>query len=664
MHISPRGQIFFLSGLILFLELALIRYLPANISYLGYYSNFILLASFVGMGIGMLLARKEYDLEKLFPWLLLITVGGASIFTVSVYPDQEGEIHFTSNFRGLVIPEFILVPVIFLLVTATFITISQRLGRLFTQLPPLTAYRWDILGGLTGITLFTLASYWQLKPVIWFAVVGVIFIFLNYKKNLFLKTNWVALILLLFIINFAALNTTWSPYQKLQLQPVPGTNDTFLYANNIGHQRLEPHQELPPVYQLPYTLFTNTPPYQHALIIGSGTGNDVAMAVAQGVKKITAVEIDPAIVKLGKKFHPDHPYNHPRVTVYIDDARSFLRRTTETYDLIIFALPDSVLLASGRGNIRLESFLFTREALNDARNHLTEDGLLVMYNYYRQSWLIDKLGGMLKEIFGQPPYILNGGAAQAHLAILMAGERLNKLSSQAAPSIKLSSVPPPATDNWPFLYLKSPSLPWIYIIMLTIIAVLIYSAISMVMGRSLWQRLELRYFLLGIAFMLLETTALVRFALLFGTTWLVNSLVFFAILTLVFLAITVAAKLSHHSLPWWYVGLGVILIIQYTLPLEELLRLAPAIKYLTVSLLTLLPIFFANIIFSLTFKNSIANDINFASNILGAALGGVLEYTALITGYRYLIIVIIICYALTFWLINNKKSGRAVTPPN
>ncbi len=645
-----RGQIFLTSAIILFLELALIRYLPANISYLGYYSNFILLASFIGMGTGMLLARKKYNLEKIFSLLLLITVIIGSILAISIYPDPTGEIHFTSIFRGLVIPEFLLIPAVFLLVAATFVTISQRLGRLFTQLPPLVAYRWDIWGSLSGIILFTAMSFLQLGPVIWFSIILIFFLLLNNKNRHVWLVDVPIFILILIIVSIASINTFWSPYQKLQITRLSESDEYVLSANNVlGHQRLQSHQKMFDIYHLPYDLFAEKSTYQHALIIGAGTGNDVAMALSRGVKKITAVEIDPTILALGKEFHPDKPYDDPRVVTYIDDARSFLQRTQDTYDLIIFALPDSVLLASGRGNIRLESFLFTQEAFTAARQRLAENGLLVLYNFYRQPWLVDKLGGMLNKVFNQKPYILSYGPPY-YLAILMAGEKLHDLSSLAPPSITLKNPPPPATDNWPFLYLKTPHLPWIYILMLGIIGFIIYLSVSVVTGGSLYRRLKPVYFFLGLAFLLLETTALIRFSLLFGTTWLVNSFVFFAILSLVLLAIILAEKISYRSLPIWYAGLIMMLILQFFIPLQSLLSLGPIIKYLSVSLLTLLPVFFANIIFSITFKSSKDNDYNFASNILGAGVGGMLEYTALLSGYRNLIIVILACYILAFIL--------------
>ena len=663
MTIGTRQQIFLTSGLILFLELALIRYLPAHISYLGYYSNFILLASFIGMGIGMLLARKQVELNRFFPWLLLATVGSASIFAVSIYPDTSGEIHFTSSFRGLIMPEFLVVPLVFLLVATTFAFLSQRLGKLFTEIPPLVAYRWDILGSLTGIALFTLAAYLGLGPIVWFGLIATVFLVLTYKKGLPLWRDVVIFAMLMAAIAYSSIGTTWSPYQNLKLTPIPDTNDLLLYANNIGHQRLEPASELPSVYKSPYELFKSNTPYNHVLVIGAGTGNDVAMALSRGAKQVTAVEIDPEILKLGRQYHPDKPYDDPRVTTYVDDARSFLSRTAATYDLIIFALPDSVLLASGRGNIRLESFLFTKESFAAAKEHLRAGGLMVLYNYYRRPWLIDKLAGMLQDTFNQKPYVATHGSV-GYLAVLMVGEKLADLSSDAPTPIFLNTPPPPATDNWPFLYLKFPSLPWIYVIMLGIIGIVIYLAVSMAIRQQLYRRLEPTYFFLGVAFLLLETTALVRFSLLFGTTWLVNSLVFFAILALVLLAITLANWLPRHSLPYWYIGLGVMLIAQYLTPLEQLLALDQVTKYLAISLLTLLPVFFANIIFALTFKTSQANDLNFASNILGAGVGGILEYAALITGYRHLVLVILLCYATAFILAKRTKTELTTETTN
>ena len=77
-----------------------------------------------------------------------------------------------------------------------------------------------------------------------------------------------------------------------------------------------------------------------ALLVGAGSGNDAAGALRHGVR-VTAVEIDPVIIALGRRYHPERPYESRAVSVIVDDARSFFARTQESYDVISFGLLDS-----------------------------------------------------------------------------------------------------------------------------------------------------------------------------------------------------------------------------------------------------------------------------------------------------------------------------------
>ena len=76
------------------------------------------------------------------------------------------------------------------------------------------------------------------------------------------------------------------------------------------------------------------------------SGNDVAAALGEGVGHVDAVEIDPVLNEIGRRHHPNQPYSDPRVTIHLDDGRSFLRTTGRRYDLIIYALVDSLVLHS------------------------------------------------------------------------------------------------------------------------------------------------------------------------------------------------------------------------------------------------------------------------------------------------------------------------------
>src|ERR1700687_4039134 len=94
------------------------------------------------------------------------------------------------------------------------------------------------------------------------------------------------------------------------------------------------------------------------LIVGAGTGVDVAVALREGVQHIDAVEIDPRIHAIRVHQNHDRAFQDPRVTSYVNDGRAFLEQTTRRYDLILFALPDSLTLVAGRSRLRPGEFFF------------------------------------------------------------------------------------------------------------------------------------------------------------------------------------------------------------------------------------------------------------------------------------------------------------------
>jgi hypothetical protein len=161
------------------------------------------------------------------------------------------------------------------------------------------------------------------------------------------------------------------------------------------------------------------------------------------------------------------------------------------------------------------------------------------------------------------------------------------------------------------------------------------------------------FFVLGSAFMLLETKSLVSFSLLFGTTWLVNALAFFAILGTVLLAILVNSLLRIRRSRALYVLLFAALVVAFVLPPEQLLLDPPWLRYLLAAVVAFAPVFLANLIFTFSFRDTKIADMAFASNLLGAMVGGVIEYAALITGYRALLIAVAVLYGLA-WLFATR----------
>src|SRR6185295_10181591 len=181
-------------------------------------------------------------------------------------------------------------------------------------------------------------------------------------------------------------------------------------TNNIGHQFMQRVSlDGGAAYLLPHLLNRDAggAPLDAVMIIGAGSGNDVAAALLAGAKHVDAVEIDPVIRRLGARHHPDQPYSDARVAVQIDDGRAFARRTGSQYDLAVYALVDSLVLHSGYSSLRLENFLFTREAFEDVKRTLKPDGLFVMYNYYRQGWVVGRLAKTAEEVFGSKPLVIS-----------------------------------------------------------------------------------------------------------------------------------------------------------------------------------------------------------------------------------------------------------------
>src|SRR5438067_8448162 len=163
---ADRARLVLLSFLMLFVELALIRWTAANNVYLASLTNFVLLASFLGIGIGFLRANARRSLLPLAPAMLAVLVAFVLAFPVSINAFATGHL-IHSGFGLPPIPEWLSISAVFLLVATTMATIGQETARSFQRFSPLEAYRLDILGSLLGIGTFSLLSFLWLPPIAW-----------------------------------------------------------------------------------------------------------------------------------------------------------------------------------------------------------------------------------------------------------------------------------------------------------------------------------------------------------------------------------------------------------------------------------------------------------------------------------------------------------------
>jgi spermidine synthase len=718
-----RVDLFLVSFLLLFLELASIRFFGSSVVFLTFFTNLVLLGCFLGMSVGCLAAwsKRDYLAWTLPLSLTAVVLARLTTFLHRVFGkvliDVGGQgspqqVFFGTEYRAIdpgtfVVPIESIAGVFFLIVALSFVGLGQEMGRAFNSVPNrVVAYTANVLGSLSGIAAFGVMSELRMPPVLWYAAAALlVFRFLR-RWSAMQVSCAIGLVTALALISYRdgmKLITIWSPYYKIAYSPQHGT----LVTNNIGHQVMTNLAESGGAYMLPYLLNRDAgrPPFAEAMIIGAGSGNDVAAALAGEVGHVDAVEIEPVLNEIGREDHPNRPYDSRRVSIHIDDGRSFVRKTGKVYDLIAYALVDSLVLHSGYSTLRLESFLFTEEAFRDIAAKLKPDGVFVMYNFYRRGWIVGRLQKTVEQVFGTEPLVIPlphtdsitaAGTTGGGVTFLIAGkpgsktfdairakfrekssywlserprdnENLNAFGSKlptgaevqadrwqliAPCRVDTSGIAQIATDDWPFLYLREPMVPALNLRGMAIIGALsILLLVSFAPVRT--RRPSGRMFFLGAGFMLLETKSVVHMALLFGSTWYVNSVVFFAILVMILLSNLYVLGMKPRRVWPYYVLLIVALFFNAFVPMSSFLNLPGAWKVVVSCAVVFVPIFFAGVIFAAAFRDSQNPDIDFGSNIGGVILGGLCENLSLVVGFGYLILVAMAFYVFS-WLLRPR----------
>ncbi|HEX3645347.1 MAG TPA: methyltransferase domain-containing protein [Vicinamibacterales bacterium] len=667
--------LFLSSFLVLFLETALIRWMPAYVRLLAYFSNFILLASFLGIGVGCLLTRRRKNLFIWFPLIQFAVILAVDQLRLELALPSTSTIYFSSGTTSAVVPveSTLLLPLLFTSVAALFIVVAHRMGQELSGRPPLRAYVINLLGSLTGVAAFALVSWLELPPSVWFGVAAATALpFLVQDRRWIATVNVLLLAGSLAIVHRMETGSLWSPYYRITI--FQDRADTVVEVNHIFHQSMAPVAQKEYFYQWPYTVFGDT--FDDVLILGAGSGTDVAAALRHGAKHVTAVDIDPVILRLGAERHPDRPYSDPRVTVICDDARHFLRTATRRYDLVVFALIDSLTVQSSFSGVRLESYMFTKESFEAVRDHLSPRGVMVLYNYFREKWLVDRLANTLAEVFGREP-LGHVHQDRAYLAVMLAGPRLAELTAPPPlpPDVTAygqSHAPSPAhhlerdpgivlaTDNWPFLYMRAPDLPRHYVVALALVLFVSALAVWFARGGGTGGRWSWHFFFLGAGFMLLETKSIVQFALLWGSTWSSASLAIASVLVMALASALVAGRVRIRRRGAIAAALFALIAVNYLIPVGRVTfdsRISESMFY---GSLVFSPVFCAGLLFSSSFRESSSAADDFGANLLGAMVGGVGEYLSLLAGYQFLLILVAVCYILAVVTRRREPAGLVV----
>jgi hypothetical protein len=671
-------SLFLISSLGLFLELAVIRWLSAEVRLFSYFKNLPLLAAFLGLAIGFMLVGKGNKYKSVFTpmfsifVILTLLTGRVLSARVLAYPSKEDEFLWSMGDFSywLALGLFLGTVLVFFLQTLfVFIPIGQATGEEMARHAPLPAYIINLVASLAGVWAFALLSFLETPPVVWFAVALLgLSVYWGMQKALTYPMA-IAFTLLLVGIGVANGSSTWSPYHKLDLEPLGllrqsdeqpvqvgytlKIQEAFYQSSmDLSEEALQERwsdipamQEVADGYNLPYQLVGEN---AQVLVVGAGMGNDVAAALRNGAERVEAVEIDPAIARLGHKIHPEHPYADPRVHLSIDDARSFLTKHTDRYDIVVFGFLDSQILLSGLSNVRLDSFIYTVESFQDVRAHLKENGVVVVSFATQQHWVDERLGRMLAASFGKENVLMYEGGAGTYLAAGLTPPATNDARWKPwNPNLAYTDLPL-AFDDWPYLYMRKHTIPDAYWQMLLLIAVICF----FLMRRSFPSALhpDWHFWLLGAAFLLIEFKSITEFALLFGTTWMVNTLAISGVLLMALFANLLALRIPRIHLGYTYALLFLSLAVSYLIPLEWFINLSPVVRAMASMLYLSLPMFFAGLIFSESLRRAGETARPLASNLSGSFAGGVLEHGSLLWGIKSLYLIAMIVYAAA-WLV-------------
>ena len=697
-----------ISVLALFLELLMIRWVSSEIGVFAYFKNFVLVACFLGFGLGCYISHRRINLMMVVLPLLTLAVicdlpwPGLRDLVINLSPllGATIEVHTrgvpympldgTAIFNLFAAILFIL-PV-FGLIASVFIPFGQLVSWYIENAANgIQGYTVNIAGSLTGIALYTFLCFMFQPPAIWMLLAAAMLTLLLWKLEVLRWVTVVAFAICLGLLSIGPggdAKVLWSPYQKLTVVPMRAfgenigylvrTNSTwYQHMLNLSPGFVNSHPRLfgqaPPkwnAYNLPYRFY---PHPASVLVLGAGSGNDVAAGLRNGAGRVVAVEIDPLILKLGRRLHPEQPYSSPRVQVVVNDARSYIENSKDRFDLIVFALLDSHTTTSYYSNIRIDNYVYTEQALKAARRLLKPDGLMVVKFWMWTPWISGRMGEMVQEAFGrtpiqvQPDQALYENATYGRFYIEGSQPALERALAQPEIAEYVSrhknfpsEFAPMTTDNWPYFYQNQPGVPAAVIIISALLVLLCWLFLRQT-GTTM-QSMRWHFFFLGAGFMLLEAQIISKMALLFGTTWVVNSIAVAGLLTLIVAANFLVEWKPRVPLTIAYVGIFVSILVAYAVPLETFFFASIWIKALTATMVLCLPVFFAGIVFIRSFARDKFRSEALGSNLFGALVGGMLESLSLWTGMRSLLVLAALLYLGSLIALRWEEPAAATTP--
>ncbi len=648
------------------LELAIIRWQGTVWEIFAFYKNFGLLSCFAGLGLGYALAKRDRIPMVLSLPLLTLQMLLLIVMRYGMVPRRITSLMATPIIEQLnmgfrtsadaphLISLYVFLSAVMLLTALAFVPVGQICGRLLERTVALRAYGLNLVGSILGTLLMMGLSILWTPPVIWLIPCFAILIYLQTFNRRAIIIGVLSTLVAITVIDWPVsflYERVYSPYQLLErglgyrgLTMIRAAGHYYQHITDLSTNAVAAYQDLRPVrdyYELPYRIH---PKSQRVAVVGSGTGNDVAAALRCGIAHVDAIEIDPAIMAIGAYYHPESPYNDKQVTCIVNDARTFLRGTTNYYDLIVYGLLDSHTLLSHASSLRLDSFVYTVEGIRDAKNRLVDNGMVSLSFCVISPEIGRKIYLMMEKAFdGHPPlciradynqYVIFIQSKEGHLQLdpsLFSESGFRDVTQEYANADLRADV---STDDWPFFYMPQRIYPISYVWMMALVLFIsVFLFWNLVGERPHLNRSA--YFFMGAGFMLVETKAITELGLMFGNTWQVIGIVILAVLIMAYLANLVVMSFGLHHTTVPLVLLLISLAAGFAMAKTGGMPATPLGQLIAVLVLTL-PMFFSGIAFSslLACTGNIAGAL--AMNLLGAMCGGLLEYNSMYFGFQFL----------------------------
>ena len=668
---------------ILALELALIRWTSAQVRVFAYINNIVLIAAFLGMGVGVALGRRHPGLVHLaLPALLALAVPVASAEALGLvhltFPDQSITLWGAETVAANP-ATFARNITIFLVllggVGAVFVGAGAPLGHLFGRLPVLRAYTADLVGSLLGIGAFTAAAWMDAGPGVWLALGVAPLVWLG--RNRWAVALAVAIVALGF---YSQRGAYFSPYNRIALVRDPlylrleVNRDFHQYLHDVSDARLADPALTPgdrallrnvrELYDLPFVLNRQR---GTALVVGAGTGNDVQAALRQGYRHVVSVDIDGRIIALGRQLHPEQPYRDARVSTVTDDARAFFQKNrAERFDVVCYGLLDSHAMASAMSTLRLDNYVYTEEGIRAGWRRVAPRGHLSLTMACNAGeWFFERLYWTITRATGTAPIALynpmHGGTVTFVVPTPAATLDAMELAKRPQTAPRRSAAQTlTLSDDWPFLYLRPGVFPWGYAVVLGGVLLAAAGSARAVFGLGRGAAFDWPLFLMGAAFLLIETRGVTSLSLLFGSTWVVNSAVFGGILTMVLVANLAVQRWQWREPAPWFIALFAAVGLLYLFPVSWLQTLPLAARGLGGGLLTGLPVGIAGIIVPMLLARAAQPTAALGANLLGAVLGGCLEYFSMLGGLRSTALMALVLYLVVFLVVRRERAAGAV----